>query len=354
MEYRALGDTGLTVSAIGFGCWEMGNPGYGSTDESEVIAAVHRAMELGVTLFDTAPNYGFGGSEIVLGKALGERRKDIVLVSKVGITWDPVTNTTKFDGRYSTIKRINEESLQRLGTDHVDLLLMHWPDPETPIAETMRALEELKAEGKTKHIGVSNFTSYELREAKSHAPICANQVGYNLFDRRWEREMFPTAQEIGVGVMAYGPMAHGLLTGTSPARTPLTRRTGGGTASCSGSGCSARISGTTWTWWTSWPASPPTSAPRSPGWRWPGCSAARPSRWRSRGCRSPARDRGERRGAGRAAARRRPGRDRRDHDKQRPARPTWSPAAIHQPPTAWKSNPSPVPEPRLSRARGRG
>ena len=216
MEYRALGDTGLTVSAIGFGCWEMGNPGYGSTDESEVIAAVHRAMDLGVTLFDTAPNYGFGGSEIVLGKALGARRKDIVLVSKVGITWDPVTFTAKFDGRYSTIKRINEESLKRLGTDHVDLLLMHWPDPETPIAETMRALEELKSEGKAKHIGVSNFTSYELREAKKSAPICANQVGYNLFDRRWEREMFPTAREIGVGVMAYGPMAHGLLTGTLP------------------------------------------------------------------------------------------------------------------------------------------
>jgi aryl-alcohol dehydrogenase-like predicted oxidoreductase len=214
VEYRALGDTGLTVSAIGFGCWEMGNPGYGSTDDGEVIAAVHRATELGVTLFDTAPNYGFGGSEEVLGRALRGRRDQVVLVSKVGITWDPVTHTTKFDGRYSTIKRINEESLRRLGTDHVDLLLMHWPDPETPIDETMRALDELRSEGKTRHIGVSNFTAYELREAKRHAPICANQVGYNLFDRRWEREMFLTAREIRVGVMAYGPMAHGLLTGT--------------------------------------------------------------------------------------------------------------------------------------------
>lgn len=214
MENRALGDTGLTVSAIGFGCWEMGNPGYGSTDDSEVIAAVHRAMELGVTLFDTAPNYGFGGSEEVLGRALAGRRDQVVLVSKVGITWDPVTLTVKFDGRYSTLKRLNEESLRRLGTDHLDLLLLHWPDPETPIEESMRALEELRAEGKTRHIGVSNFTAYELREAKKHAPICANQVGYNLFDRRWEREMFPTARELGVGIMAYGPMAHGLLTGT--------------------------------------------------------------------------------------------------------------------------------------------
>lgn len=216
MQYRDLGNTGLKVSAIGFGCWEMGNPEYGHSEDDEMIAAVHRAIDLGVTLFDTAPNYGFGGSELVLGRALGARRNDVVLVSKVGITWDPVTKTTKFDGRYSTIKQINEESLRRLGTDHLDLVLMHWPDPETPIAETMRALEELRTEGKALHVGVSNFSAYELREARKHAPICANEVGYNMFDRRWEHEMFPTADELGIGIMAYGPMAHGLLTGTMP------------------------------------------------------------------------------------------------------------------------------------------
>jgi hypothetical protein len=213
VQQRNLGNTGLRVSAIGFGCWEMGNPDYGSSDESEMIAAVNRAIDLGVTLFDTAPNYGFGGSETVLGRALGARRKDIILVSKVGITWDPVTSTTKIDGRHSTLKRINEESLRRLGTDHLDLVLMHWPDADTPIGETMRALEELRSEGKALHVGVSNFSPYELRAAREHAPICANQVGYNLFDRRWERAMFATAQELGIGVMAYGPMAHGLLTG---------------------------------------------------------------------------------------------------------------------------------------------
>ena len=213
MEYRKLGDTGLTVSAIGFGCWEMGNPNYGSTEDDEVIAAVHRAMELGVTLFDTAPNYGFGGSELVLGRALKGRRDDVVLVTKVCTTWDPVTFTTKIDGRYSTIKRMCEESLQRLQTDRVDLLLVHWPDADTPLAETMRALDELRQEGKTLHVGVCNYSAYELREASKLAPLCANQVGYNLFDRRWEYEMFPTAREVGAGVMAYGPMAHGLLTG---------------------------------------------------------------------------------------------------------------------------------------------
>ncbi|HEY3082640.1 MAG TPA: aldo/keto reductase [Chloroflexota bacterium] len=217
MEYRPLGDTGLTVSAIGFGCWEMGGLHYGGTDDDEVTQAVHRAMELGVTLFDTAPNYGFGGSEQVLGRALKGRRRDVVLVSKTCISWDPVTLTSKFDGRYSTVKRLNEESLQRLGTDYLDLLLIHWPDPETPIEETMKALEELRQEGKARHIGVSNYSPYELRTAKSHAPICANQVGFNMFDRRWQREMFPTARELGIGIMAYGPMAHGLLTGTMKA-----------------------------------------------------------------------------------------------------------------------------------------
>jgi len=224
VQQRKLGNTGLSVSAIGFGCWEMGNPEYGSSNDTEMIAAVHRAIDLGVTLFDTAPNYGFGGSEEVLGRALGARRKDIILVSKVGITWDPVTHTTKFDGRYSTLKRINEESLRRLGTDYLDLVLMHWPDPETPIEETMRALEELRTSGKARHVGVSNFSAYELREAQRHAPICANEVGYNLFDRRWEHEMFPTAQEIGIGIMAYGPLAHGLLTGSMPRQNAFDER----------------------------------------------------------------------------------------------------------------------------------
>jgi aryl-alcohol dehydrogenase-like predicted oxidoreductase len=224
VQQRKLGNTGLSVSAIGFGCWEMGNPEYGSSNDNEMIAAVHRAIDLGVTLFDTAPNYGFGGSEEVLGRALGARRRDIILVSKVGITWDPVTHTAKFDGRYSTIKRINEESLRRLGTDYLDLVLMHWPDPETPIEETMRALEELRTSGKARHVGVSNFSAYELGVARQYAPICANEVGYNLFDRRWEHEMFPTAHELGIGIMAYGPMAHGLLTGTMPRENAFDER----------------------------------------------------------------------------------------------------------------------------------
>jgi aryl-alcohol dehydrogenase-like predicted oxidoreductase len=213
MDYRRMGRSELTVSAIGFGCWEMGGT-YGDIDAAEVTAAIHRAIDLGVTLFDTAPTYGFGASETLLSQALGPHRKDIILVSKTAISWDPVTHTRKFDSRYSTVKQIAEASLRRMATDYLDLLLIHWPDPETPLAETMRALNDLVAEGKTRFIGVSNFTAHELRESRPHAPICANQVGYNLFDRRWEREMFATAQELGIGIMAYGPLAHGLLTGT--------------------------------------------------------------------------------------------------------------------------------------------
>ena len=205
MQQRNLGNTGLRVSAIGFGCWEMGNPDYGSSDEGEMIAAVHRAIDLGVTLFDTAPNYGFGGSEQVLGRALGARRKDIILVSKVGITWDPVTLTTKIDGRYSTIKRINEESLQRLGTDHLDLVLMHWPDPETPIAETMRALEELRTEGKALHIGVSQlFAVRAARGARARAHL------------RQPGRLQPVRPALGAGDVLHGPGARHRRDGLRP------------------------------------------------------------------------------------------------------------------------------------------
>src|SRR5437868_6480321 len=158
VEYRNLGKDGPKVSAIGFGCWEMGGQHYGGTDDAEVTAAVHRAIDLGVTLFDTAPNYGFGGSEEVLGRALKGRRDKVVLVSKTCISWDPVTYTSKIDGRYSTTRRLHEERLKRLGVDYLDLLLIHWPDPETPIEETMRALNDIRQAGTARYVGVSNYT----------------------------------------------------------------------------------------------------------------------------------------------------------------------------------------------------
>lgn len=211
MRYRVLGASELEVSVIGYGAWEIGG-GYGGFEEQDAIAAVHRALDLGVTLFDTARAYGAGRSEELLSRALGPRRKDIVLVTKCGLPTRPGLKSGR-DARYQTIIEDVVLSLRALRTDYVDLLLQHWPDPETPIEESMRALVDLQQAGKTRFIGVSNFHPDMLREARRYASIVTNQVGYNMFDRRWERQMFPTARELGLGIMAYGPMAHGLLTG---------------------------------------------------------------------------------------------------------------------------------------------
>ncbi len=232
MQQRHMGDSELAVSAIGFGCWELGGT-YGAFDERETTAAIHRAIDLGVNLFDTARFYGFttlagesdpaspthaGQSEELLGRALGARRQEILLVTKGGLP-TRAGQLPRRDSRYQSIVDDCEASLRALGTDYIDLYLIHWPDPATPLAETMGALTDLAAAGKVRQIGVSNFNAAQLRESRALAPIVANQVGYNLFDRRWEREMFATAAELGVGIMAYGPLAHGLLTGTFTADT---------------------------------------------------------------------------------------------------------------------------------------
>ena len=211
MQYRKMGDSDLEVSAIGFGAWEVGGA-YGSYDEQEFSDAVQRALDLGVTLFDTALGYGAGRSEALLARALGSRRQEAILVTKGGLPTRPDSKRPT-DGRYASLMRDIDDSLRALGADYVDLYLQHWPDRDTPIEESMRALRDIQQSGKARYVGVSNYHPGSLREAKQHAPLVCNQVGYNLFDRRWERQMFPTARELGIGVMAYGPMAHGLLTG---------------------------------------------------------------------------------------------------------------------------------------------
>lgn len=227
MLYRRMGNSDLTVSAIGFGCWEMGGT-YGSFVEQEVIAAIHRAIDLGVTLFDTARVYGLvtndgvpsgaGRSEEMLARALGPRRKEVLVVTK-GALPTRVGQPTGRDSRYQSIIDDCELSLRALQTDYIDLYLIHWPDVKVPFEEPMRALNDLIAAGKVRYIGVSNFSADQLNASRPHAPIITNQVGYNLFDRRWEREMFPTAADLGLGIMAYGPLAHGLLTGTFTPQT---------------------------------------------------------------------------------------------------------------------------------------
>jgi aryl-alcohol dehydrogenase-like predicted oxidoreductase len=217
-----MGNSDLTVSAIGYGAWEIGGS-YGSFEESEILAAVGRALDLGVTLFDTARGYGAGQSEELLGRALGSRRSEAIVVTKCGLP-TRAGQKPRRDSRYQSIMNDVDASLMSLNMDYVDLLLQHWPDPETPIEESMRALVDVQKTGKARYIGVSNFHPAMLHEAKRYAPIITNQVGYNLFDRRWERHMFATASELGLGVMAYGPMAHGLLTGAFTRNTAFDER----------------------------------------------------------------------------------------------------------------------------------
>ena len=158
METRRFGDSDLTCSALGFGTWAMGTTQYGPIDVEEVTRAVHAAIDHGITLIDTAEAYGPFIAEEILGKALGPRRKDVVLVTKVGFLYSDEGKIVGRDSQPASVISHTEDCLRRLNTDYVDLMLIHWPDHDTPIAETMGALEQLKQDGKIRHYGVSNYT----------------------------------------------------------------------------------------------------------------------------------------------------------------------------------------------------
>jgi myo-inositol catabolism protein IolS len=213
MEYRRMGNSDLTVSAIGFGCWPMGGTQYGPVDEADESRAVQHALDRGITLFDTAPAYGHGHAEEVLGRALGRRRGEAIVVTKCGLVWDAAADRFRRDSSRANILTEIDASLRRLGTDYLDLYLIHWPDVATPFAESMETLQEIVRAGKARYVGVSNFQADQIRECRERAALVANQVGYNLFERRWERDVFATCRERGIGIMAYGSLCHGLLTG---------------------------------------------------------------------------------------------------------------------------------------------
>lgn len=213
MLQKTMGDSGLVCSALGFGTWELSTTQYGEIDVAQASNAVAMAIDHGITLFDTAEVYGPYHSEELLGKALGNRRNEIVLVTKVGFTYD---DAGKIAGRNSNPEYILERAegcLRRLNTDFIDLLLIHWPDHTTPIAESIGALESLKAAGKIRHYGVSNFNVAMMEECEHVGDLTANQVGYHLFDRRMEAEVLPYCLSHKIGFMAYGTLAFGLLTG---------------------------------------------------------------------------------------------------------------------------------------------
>jgi myo-inositol catabolism protein IolS len=211
MEYRPFGKTDLRVSAIGFGCWEIGGT-YGRIDEAQFARAVRQAIDSGITCFDTAEAYGMGVSEQALARALGGRRGDVAIVTKFGVGYEEMP--TRRDSSRKRVMASIDKSLQRLQTDHVDVYLVHWPDPDTPLDETMQALDDIMRAGKARYIGVSNFRLAQIETCMRLRRIDVVQYGWNLFDRRMQAEIFPYCAAQQIGVMAYGSLAYGMLSGT--------------------------------------------------------------------------------------------------------------------------------------------
>ena len=215
-----LGATDLEVFPIAFGAWQLGGE-WGEFDQDEGVAAIHHARELGVNLFDTAQGYGFGASERLLGSALRDdldnSRDEVVIATKGGLrmTDDGLVRDSSPDW----LRRGVDESLQALGIDHVDLYQVHWPDLKVPFAETAGALQGLVDEGKIRHVGVSNFDASQMAEFGRTRPVETLQPPYDLFRRDIEAEILPYCREHDVGVLVYGPLAHGLLTGAMDENT---------------------------------------------------------------------------------------------------------------------------------------
>jgi aryl-alcohol dehydrogenase-like predicted oxidoreductase len=213
-----LGMTELRVSPIAFGTWQLGGE-WGAFDREEGIAAIRRSRELGVNLFDTAQGYGFGASEQLVGQALREdldhRRDEVVIATKGGLRMS--NDGLVRDSSPTWLRSGVEDSLKALGVDHIDLYQVHWPDPAVPFSETAAALQELVDEGKIRHAGVSNFDVDQMRAFAQTRPVESVQSPYHLFRRDIEAELLPHTQRQDIGVLVYGPLSHGLLTGTMAA-----------------------------------------------------------------------------------------------------------------------------------------
>jgi aryl-alcohol dehydrogenase-like predicted oxidoreductase len=214
MEQIALGSQGLSVSRQGLGCMGMSDF-YGATDDAESIATIHRALDLGLTFFDTADMYGPFTNEILLGRALGDRRHEAVIATKFGIVRDQSDPAKRsINGRPDYVRQACEASLSRLGTDHIDLYYQHRVDPDTPIEETVGAMADLVRAGKVRYIGLSEAAPATIRRAHAVHPLSALQTEYSVWSRDPEREVLPTLRELGIGFVPYSPLGRGFLTGT--------------------------------------------------------------------------------------------------------------------------------------------
>jgi aryl-alcohol dehydrogenase-like predicted oxidoreductase len=213
IETIALGTQGLTVSRQGLGCMGMSDF-YGPLDDDESTATIHRALELGVTFFDTSDMYGPHTNEVLLGKALAGHRDEAVIATKFGIVRDPADPAKRaVNGRPDYVRQACDGSLLRLGVDHIDLYYQHRVDPDTPIEETVGAMGELVREGKVRYLGLSEAAPATIRRAHAVHPISALQTEYSVWSRDPEEEILPTLRELGIGFVPYSPLGRGFLTG---------------------------------------------------------------------------------------------------------------------------------------------
>jgi aryl-alcohol dehydrogenase-like predicted oxidoreductase len=212
MRQVRLGQTDLQVSAVAFGTWAFGGD-WGAADLEESRTTVHRALELGINLVDTAQGYGFGAAERLLGEALHQRarREDVVIATKGGLRMEG--DNLLRDASASWLRKGAESSLRNLGTDYIDIYQVHWPDPRTPAEETAGALAELVREGKVRHVGVSNYGVDEMEDLRGFGRLETLQPPYHMFRRDIEDEILPYTADHDIGVLVYGPLAHGLLGG---------------------------------------------------------------------------------------------------------------------------------------------
>jgi aryl-alcohol dehydrogenase-like predicted oxidoreductase len=217
MRQVKLGRSGMVVSRLAFGTWQLGGD-WGVTDERQAVKAIRRAADQGVTLFDTAQGYGFGESERLLAQALdGQARHEVVLATKGGLR--PAGKGVVRDASPAWIRKGVDDSLQALRTDYIDLYQVHWPDPATPFEDTAATLAELVAEGKIRHVGVSNFDVTQMESFSAILPVETLQPPYHLFRRDIETAVLPYTAAHDIGVLVYGPLGHGLLGGRLGAGT---------------------------------------------------------------------------------------------------------------------------------------
>ncbi|HEX2226267.1 MAG TPA: aldo/keto reductase [Candidatus Binatia bacterium] len=219
MEFRTISGTSLIASRIGLGTWAIGGSGWGGTDETDATATIRGAIDQGINFIDTAPVYGFGRAEEIIGKALAESglRDRVIIATKTGLSWNG--REIFRNSSPSRIRAEVDDSLRRLQADVIDLYQVHWPDPNTPIEATAETLATLKAQGKIRAMGVSNYTPGQMAAFRRVAPLNSDQPPYNLFERGIERDVLPYCRRENITVIAYGALCRGLLSGGITAET---------------------------------------------------------------------------------------------------------------------------------------